>query len=182
MSAQLFLIVSPDSDPRDLATRLGAVLARNPDALLIRRGGLGEAAYKSLVKLLAPPAQKAGCAVLVEGEPGLVRLLGVDGLHVSEGLTSVQQAIAALKPDFIVGASADGTRHDAMSKGELGVDYILFGPLSGSITPLDREMARWWAQTMEIPSVLSDPEADPAAADDEGCEFIGLSLAALERA
>jgi len=29
---------------------------------------------------------------------------------------------------------------------------------------------------MEIPSVLSDPSADPATGDSAGCEFIGIAL------
>ena len=32
---------------------------------------------------------------------------------------------------------------------------------------------------MTVPSVLSDPDADPATADDEGCEFIALGERAL---
>jgi thiamine-phosphate pyrophosphorylase len=67
-----------------------------------------------------------------------------------------------------------------MRQGELGIDYILFGPLSGSISPEAREMAQWWAQTMEIPSVLSDPGASTQSYDAAGCEFIGLPLALPE--
>jgi thiamine-phosphate pyrophosphorylase len=62
-----------------------------------------------------------------------------------------------------------------MQKGEEGIDYILFGPLSGPISPSERELARWWAETMEVPSVLSDPEADLENFAAEGCEFIGLN-------
>ncbi len=32
--------------------------------------------------------------MLVEGEPGLVRLLGADGLHVPGGIEAVRAAIA----------------------------------------------------------------------------------------
>ena len=61
-----------------------------------------------------------------------------------------------------------------MSKGELGPDYIFFGPLAGSRDPEQREMARWWAEIMEVPSVLSDPAATADSATAEGSEFIGL--------
>ena len=67
------------------------------------------------------------------------------------------------------------SRHDAMSKGELGPDYIFFGPLSGARDPEQREMARWWAEIMEVPSVLSDPAATAETATAEGSEFIALS-------
>ena len=114
--------------------------------------------------------------MLVEGEPGLVRLLGVDGLHVPGDIAAVREAVSALKPEMIVGVGDIHSRDDAMSKGELAVDYILFGPLSGTITAEQREMARWWAETMEVPSVLSDPAAKFDTYEAEGCEFIGIGL------
>jgi thiamine-phosphate pyrophosphorylase len=96
-------------------------------------------------------------------------------LHVTGPLAAVREAVAALKPEFIVGAGGIRSRHDAMEKAETGIDYILFGPLSGPISPAERELARWWAETMEVPCVLSDPEATLSSYDAEGCEFIGLS-------
>lgn len=177
MSAQLFLIAPADTPAETLGPALKATFAeREVAALLLPRGTLSENAYKALVKSITPMAQKAGAAVLIEGEPGLVRLLGVDGLHVSGGIEVVREAVDALKPQMIVGAGGIHSRDDAMEKGELEVDYILFGPLSGAITPAEREMARWWAETMEIPSVLSDPAADFDTDTAEGCEFIGLGL------
>jgi len=177
MSAELFLIAPVDVPAETLGPALKATFAEHEvAALLLPRGSLGENAYKTLVKSITPMAQKAGAAVLIEGEPGLVRLLGADGLHVAGGMDAVTDAVSALKPQMIVGVGDVHSRDDAMSLGELNVDYILFGPLSGAITPPEREMARWWAQTMEIPSVLSDPGADYTNYEAEGCEFIGLSL------
>lgn len=181
MSAELFLIAPTDTAPDRLAEALKAMLERQEvAALLLPRGQLAEHAYKALAKQIVPLAQARGAAVLVEGEPGLVRLLGADGLHVPGGIKAVREAISALKPNLIVGAGDIHSRDDAMLKAEAGVDYILFGPLSGPISLETREMARWWAETMEIPSVLSDPEAGPASYDAEGCEFIGLPLAVTE--
>jgi thiamine-phosphate pyrophosphorylase len=112
--------------------------------------------------------------VLIEGDPGLVRTLGVDGIHVEGDVGDVKAATTALKPDYIVGAGRIASRHDAMSKGELGPDYIFFGPLNGPRDPEQREMARWWAEIMEVPSVLSDPAATAESATAEGSDFIGL--------
>lgn len=181
MAPQLFLIAAADADPAGLPKILHGILAgAEVSALLLPRGSRSENAYKDFVKAVAPLAQAAGCAVLIEGEPGLARTLGADGLHVSGGADAVREAIAALKPSLIVGTGDVRSRHEAMTIGELGADYILFGPLSGTITPAEREMARWWAETMEIPSVLSDPQADLEHHDAEGCEFIGLAIARLE--
>lgn len=177
MSAELYLIAPADIPAETLGPALKAIFAeREVAALLLPRGSLSENAYKTLVKSIAPLAQNAGAAVLIEGQPGLVRLLGADGLHVTGGPEAVREAVGALKPQLIVGVGNIQSRDEAMDQGELEVDYILFGPLSGAISPNEREMARWWAETMEIPSVLSDPGADYASYEAEGCEFIGLGL------
>jgi len=176
MVPELYLIAPVDAEADGFAALLQRLLADvTISALLLPRGSRGENAYRSFVKAVAPVAQAAGCAVLIEGEPGLVRTLGADGLHVSGSVGAVQAALSVLKPDFIVGAATDGTRDDAMGKGELGPDYIMFGPISGAIAPATRDLAGWWAETMEIPGVFSDPEAAAATADAAGCEFLALS-------
>jgi thiamine-phosphate pyrophosphorylase len=109
-----------------------------------------------------------------------VRLLKADGLHVTGGIKAVEEAISALKPDLIVGVGDSRSRHDAMQKGEAGIDYMMFGPLYGPLTEDAREMAIWWAETMDIPAVLSNPEAALEAYDALGCDFIALTLPALE--
>ena len=183
MQAEFFLITPPAADARRLTAALESALASTAvSALLLRRGDLPENAYKALAKAVVPLVQAAGTAVLIEGDPGLVRLLGADGLHVTGDARAVKDAVAALKPGLIVGTGNIASRDDAMQRGELGVDYILFGPISGAIPETARDMARWWAETMEIPSVLSDPEATAANYDAEGCEFIGLQLAVAEPA
>ena len=183
MSAELVLIAPPDAPADRLSAALSAALDRGPvSALLLPRGRRSENDYKSLVKTVTPLAQARGTAVLVEGDPGLVRKLGVDGLHVPLGVNAVREAVEALKPDFIVGVGDVRSRHDAMQKGELDIDYILFGPLSGPMDETARELARWWAETMQVPSIFSDPEADPAALDGAGCDFVALPLVLPETA
>jgi thiamine-phosphate pyrophosphorylase len=175
MTAQIFLIADADVDPSSCTRMLDeALAATDVAALLLPRGSRSEGSYKTLVKAVTPRAQAAGVAVLIEGDPGLVRMLGADGLHVEGDAEAVRAATKALKPDFIVGAGNIESRDDAMEKGELQPDYIFFGPLSGARGEDQREMARWWAEIMEIPSVLSDPEANGETASAEGAEFIGL--------
>src|SRR3569833_3037032 len=175
MTAQIFLIASPEADAPACGRMLDEALAAAPvAALLLTRGNRSEGSYKTLVKAVTPRAQAAGVAVLIEGDPGLERMLGVDGVHIEGGIDEVRAATEALKPVFIVGAGQIVSRHDAMSKGELGLDYIFFGPLSGARDPEQRDLARWWAEIMEVPSVLSDPAATAETASSEGSEFIGL--------
>lgn len=184
MQTQIFLIAPADAEPLPFADQLKTLLETHEvSALWLPRGKRAENAYKDFAKAIIPIAQAGGAAVLLEGAPGLVKMLGADGLHIPDGdVEATREAVAALRPQLIVGAGNVGSRDEAMSLGELDVDYILFGPLSGSITPAARDMALWWAETMEIPSVLSDPEANFDSFDAAGCEFIGLAMPALDAA
>ena len=105
MTAQIFLIAPPDTDAPTCLKRFDEAIAAAPVAvLLLPRGARSEGQYKTLVKAVAPRAQAAGVAVLIEGDPGLVRTLGADGLHVEGSISEVKAATQALKPDYIVGA------------------------------------------------------------------------------
>jgi thiamine-phosphate pyrophosphorylase len=173
MPAQIFLIAPDHADVETFVPMLKTVLgAAEVSALMLPKGGMAENAYKTFVKAVAPVAQGAGCALLIEGEPGHVRLLGVDGLHA--GASSVRDAVKALRPDMIVGAGPVTSRHEAMVLGEWDPDYIMFGSLGTPPTQELRDIARWWAETMEIPAVLCDPQADPDTANAAGCEFLAL--------
>ncbi len=173
MNAQIFLIAPADAVEAFVSTLQDVLAAAQVSALLLPRGTQPENAYKSLVKAVVPIAQHAGSAVLIEGDPGLVRMLGADGLHISD-VSAIKPALGTLKPQMIVGTATPTSRDEAMTRGEMGVDYVMFGPLSGAIDAETRDMARWWAETMEVPSILSDPAAVPGTMDAEGCEFIGL--------
>ncbi len=184
MQTQIFLTAPADAETGPFADQLKTLLETHEvSALLLPRGSRAENAYKEFAKKIIPIAQAGGAAVLLEGSPGLVKMLNADGLHIAGAdIEATREAVAALRPRMIVGVGDVSTRDDAMALGELEVDYILFGPLSGSTKPAEREMARWWAETMEIPSVLSDPEAGFDSFDAAGCEFIGLAMPALETA
>ncbi len=177
MAPQLYLITPPDPDAAEFPRRLMAVLT-GPEiaALLVRRGNLDEAAYAALAERLVQVGQAAGAAVIVEDDVALAQAIGADGVHVTQGGTkAIRAAVAALKPDGIVGAGNVRSRHDAMSFGELDVDYVFFGPLGGTPDPQAAELAQWWAETFEVPAVHSNPAADAQNPDLTGAEFLALS-------
>jgi thiamine-phosphate pyrophosphorylase len=177
MAPQLYLITPPNPDLERFPRQLMAVLT-GPEiaALLVQRGGLDDAAYAELVERLVQIGQAAGAAVLVEDDAALAQRAGADGVHItSGGVDAIRAAIAAIKPDGIVGVGNIGTRHDAMSFGELDVDYVMFGPLSGERDAGAIELAQWWAETFEVPAVLSDPDADVGEVTTIGTEFLALS-------
>jgi thiamine-phosphate pyrophosphorylase len=171
MVAQLFLITPQHADPRDFAATLARVMAATDvAALLVTRAGHDADGYRRLIDAVLPVAQGVGCAVLAEDDAALARTAGADGVHVTGNARALREAIALAKPDLIVGAGPVATRHDAMTVGELDIDYLFFGDLAAPAGDEARELAAWWAQTFEVPAVLSGE----VGADAAGCEFLAL--------
>ena len=176
MAPQLYLITAANADPASFPAALMAVLnAAEFSALLVARGAMDDAAYAKLAATLVNIGQGAGCAVLVEDDIALAKRLGADGVHVTGDPSALKAAISALKPAMIVGAGNLHSRHDAMTAGEMDIDYVFFGRTDGKPDAQAAELAEWWAQTFEIPAVLSQPEAGPGTSDARGAEFLALS-------
>ncbi|MDB5622697.1 MAG: thiamine phosphate synthase [Devosia sp.] len=175
MAPQLLLVSPAAATPELAPAALMSVLSAAPiAALLVRRGQRSDADYAALATSLINIGQGAGCAVLLENDWALAKRLGADGVHVTGDEAAVRAAIKALKPQLIVGAGPVSTRHDAMTRGELDVDYVWFGALDNPPDAAAPELAQWWAQTFEIPAVLHDPAAAAAAADPRGAEFFAI--------
>jgi thiamine-phosphate pyrophosphorylase len=122
----------------------------------------------SRVKALAPAIQNSGAALLLDGQVELVARGGADGAHLT-GIAAMEDALPSLKPDRIVGVGGLVTRHDSMTAGELGADYVLFGePDARGQRPSTEAVAErleWWAELFEPPCVGF------AASCDEAREF-----------
>jgi len=176
MAPQLYLITPATAAPEDFPATLMAVLnAAEFSALLVARGTMDDAAYASLAATIVNVGQGAGCAVLIEDDIDLARRLAADGVHVTGGPDALKDAIAAVKPAMIVGAGNLQSRHDAMTSGEMDIDYVFFGRTDGKPDPQAADLAEWWAQTFEVPAVLSQPEATSDTVDARGAEFLALS-------
>jgi len=177
MAPQLYLITPDNPDLAQFPRQLMSVLS-GPEvaALLFRRGSLDDTDYAHLAERIIQIGQAAGAAVLIEDDVDLARTLGADGVHVTTGGTkAIRAATAALKPEGIVGVGNIRSRHDAMTFGELDVDYVMFGPLGGATDPQAAELAQWWAETFEVPAIHSDPACDAALVGETNTEFVALS-------
>ena len=125
-------------------------------AVLVRLGTTDQPTMISTVKTLAPAIQDKGAALLLEGHAELIARSGADGAHVS-GLAALSDALPTLKPHRIAGVGGLKTRHDSMTAGELGADYVLFGEpdASGQRPSLEAiiERLQWWDELFEPPCV-----------------------------
>jgi thiamine-phosphate pyrophosphorylase len=176
MAPQLYLITPANAAPENFPATLMAVLnAAEFSALLVARGAMDDAAYGKLAEGIVNIGQGAGCAVIVEDDIALAKRVGADGVHITGGPAALKSAVAALKPAMIVGAGNLHSRHDAMTAGEMDIDYVFFGATDGKPDAQAIELAEWWAQTFEVPAVLSQPDAGTDTADARGAEFLALS-------
>lgn len=178
MTSQIFLIAPKDIDMNTFPQALGAVLQAAPvAALLLPKAAHSDADYAALAKAILPVTLSGECALLLDNAPELAREIGADGVHISTGLNDVRAAIKQLKPDLIVGAAPENSRHDAMSLGETDADYLFFGALEGPASKEAEDNAQWWAETFEVPAVFASTSVAPETATAHNCEFIGLGEA-----
>lgn len=173
---RLYLATPVVDDPASLLAELPGLLASaDVAAVLLRLKETDQRTMISIIKALAPPVQQAGAALLVDGRAELVARGGADGAHLAS-LAALEEA-ASLKPDRIAGVGGLATRHDAMSAGETGADYVLFGePDEKGQRPSSQAIAErldWWAELFEPPCVgfaMSLEEALDFAAS--GADFV----------
>ena len=96
-------------------------------------------------------------ALVIDRHILLVERLGLDGVHLADGARSVRKARKELGKDAIVGAFCGASRHDGMTAGEAGCDYISFGPVGdtplGDGTIAEPDLFDWWSQMIEVPVV-----------------------------
>jgi len=174
---RLYLSTPVIEDPAALVGALPALLGKaDIAAVLLRLAPSDPRSLTTRIKAVAQVAQNADAALLVEGHVDLVARGGADGAHLP-GLAPMQEALPALKPDWIAGCGGLTTRHHAMSAGEAGADYVLFGEpdAKGQRPSADAiaERLEWWAELFEPPCVgyaASLEEAEQFAA--AGADFV----------
>ncbi|MBU2993348.1 thiamine phosphate synthase [Octadecabacter sp. 1_MG-2023] len=96
-------------------------------------------------------------ALVIDTHVLMVDRLGLDGVHLTDGARSVKKVRDDLGVDAIVGSFCGNSRHDGMTAGELGADYISFGPVGASSLGDGRqaelELFQWWSMMIEVPVV-----------------------------
>lgn len=157
-----------------------AMAAGEVECVLVRHAARDARGAKAIVRPLVERAIPSSTVVLVEGDPRLAAHADAHGVHVRGADEALTEAIERrVKPDGLVGCGGLRSRHDAMTAGEMGVDYVMFGEPrpDGSLTdPADTlEWIAWWAEIFTVPCVgfaqsLRDVRALAAA----GADFVAL--------
>lgn len=155
---QIYLITPPqialDAFPDRLAAALDAVEVAclrlsltTHDAEMIAR----------TADALRVVAHERDVAIVIESHLKLVEPHGLDGVHLTDGPRSVRDARKLLGADAIVGTFCGASRHDGITAGEAGADYVAFGPVGatalGTAEPAPVDLFAWWSEVIEVPVV-----------------------------
>lgn len=169
--------------------RLAAALAAGSiSSVVIAAPAGGKAFDAGQAKALVAAAQAKGAAALIAGDARLARTVKADGVHVpvsDDGAAAYAEAHEIVGSGAIVGIDAGRSRHDAMTAGEDGADYIGFGIpafVKDREAAMERrlDLVQWWAEIFEMPSVAFDVTGPEEAQDlaVAGVDFVAITLAA----
>ncbi|MET3589263.1 thiamine-phosphate pyrophosphorylase [Bartonella silvatica] len=128
----------------------------------------------------AEDIQGNDAALLISGDSRIAGRLKADGFHIENDLNALESLQNQKKTQKIIGFGNLRDRHSAMIAGEANVDYLFFGKLGADnkphAHPRNLQLARWWAEVMEIPAIIqagSDFETFDEVIK-TACEFIAL--------
>jgi len=172
------------ASPRMPAERVAAALSGGDVAsLILTADGADEAAFQAFAERVAPGAQAAGVAVVIDGDSRIAGRIHADGLHVEAGKDELADAIGRHQARMMVGAGGAKTRDEALELGEERPDYMFFGRFGYDTKPephaRNLALGAWWAEMIEIPCIVmagSDLASVEAVAA-TGAEFVALSAA-----
>ena len=183
---RLYLITPPAiPDLEAFADQLREALdAGDVAALQIRLKPASDEEITRAVETLAPIAQAAGVAVILNDRPDLAARLGCDGVHVGQTDASVSEARRLMGKDAMIGATCHDSRHLAMEAAEASADYVAFGAFfptgtKETVHRPDPDILSIWQETMQVPCVAIGgvtPENCPPLVQ-AGADFLAVSAA-----
>jgi len=149
---------------------LGAALdAGDVACFLLALDDADDGMWRRACDRLIGPIQERGVAFLLREHAHLVDATGADGIHTDESIADLPETLAH---GMIRGAGCGLSRHDAMIAGELGADYVAFGPWCNEAA----DHLSWWQALMEPPCIAwgcENPD-DAAEAARAGADFVAL--------
>ncbi|MCX7286278.1 MAG: thiamine phosphate synthase [Rhodobacterales bacterium] len=155
---QITLVTPPVFDAEVFSDRIGRVLDGAAIACLrLSLGTRDEDVLMRAADAAREVAHARDVAIVIDNHLLLVERLGLDGVHLTDGSRTVRKARKDLGADAIVGAFCGISKHDGMTAGEAGADYVAFGPIGetalgdGSRAP--HELFEWWSEVIEVPVI-----------------------------
>ena len=155
---QIYLLTPPEFELSSFPDRLAAVLDAHAVACLrLAMATRDEDRQSRAADLIREVAHGRDVALVIEEHVALAGKLGLDGVHLTDGARSTRKVRKELGSDAIVGAFCKASRHDGMTAGEAGADYVAFGPVGASTlgdgTHAEHALFAWWSEMIEVPVV-----------------------------
>lgn len=155
---QITLITPPAIDLETFPDRLAAVLDSTEIACVrLALAGKDEDMIQRAADACRMVSHARDVAIVIENHMLMVQRLGLDGVHLTDGARQVRYVRKELGSDAIVGAFCGVTRHEGMSAGEAGADYVAFGPVGttplGTGEQVEFDLFEWWSQVIEVPVI-----------------------------
>ncbi|WCR12329.1 thiamine phosphate synthase [Paracoccus stylophorae] len=176
---QLYLMTPAGAQASALAPMLTEVMDRFQVACLRIRGGTEEDELGRLADLTREIAHARDVAVVIDDHVRLAQRHGLDGVHLSDGARGVRAARKELGDDAIIGAFCGSSRHEGITAGEAGADYVSFGPVGDSVLgrgePAPLDLFQWWSEMIEVPVVAEGAiTRELITALSPACDFIAI--------
>ena len=167
---QLYLVLPPEFELSTFPDRLAACLDAVPVACLrLALATRDEDRISRAADALRELAHERDVPLVIETHGLLAQRLGLDGVHLTDGARQVKAMRKALGDDAVVGTFCGASRHDAMTAGELGADYVSFGPAGptalGTGHQAERDLFAWWSEMIEVPVVAEGALDAPTITD-----------------
>lgn len=176
---QLCLTLSPPGSTDALDHAASVIAASGAVSVVIEPADGVPLTAQSVLPIVAI-IQQAGAAALLADDAHLARTVKADGVHLvrraDDIMGAYEEARSILGGGAIVGADAGASRHDAMSLGEAGADYVAFNLADGDDSGY--ELVAWWAEIFEVPVVAYGATSVEAVQDlaAAGADFVAVPL------
>ena len=155
---QIYLITPPSFELGRFPDALGRILDNHEiSCVRLNLASRDEDTLSRAGDALREVCHARDVALVISDHQILAERLGLDGVHLTDATKSVRAARKALGAEAIVGSFCGASRHDGMTAGEAGADYVSFGPVGvsglGDGEVAEHELFEWWSQMIEVPVV-----------------------------
>lgn len=156
--AQLYLITPPQIELSSFPGLLSSVLDSVEIACVrLALASKDENTLSRAADLVREIVHARDIPLIIDSHLKLVEPLGLDGVHLGDGARSIRYARKELGGDVVIGSFCGPSRHEGMSAGESGADYVALGPIGasslGTEQQAETETFEWWSQMIELPIV-----------------------------
>ena len=155
---QIYLITPPVIDLTVFPDIFARVLDTTDIACIrLELASSDEGDVTKTADVLREIAHARDVALVITDHVLMAERLGLDGVHLTDAARTVRFARKTLGAEAIVGSYCGTLRHDGLSAGEAGADYVSFGPIG--VSPLgdgaiaETDLFQWWSDVVEVPVI-----------------------------